>query len=115
MADEVFPFLSKLEQKVYVWLIENKILFDTQERMFGTAGELGTATIDFMIPDRNLILRVMGSYWHSSFEAKARDQFAKERLIGQGYIVVDLWEENLEDDEIDRTMRLALDGREVPR
>jgi len=114
-VDNVFPFLSELEKKVYLWLTQNKIPFTTQQRMFGTAGELGSAVIDFILRERNLTLRVMGSYYHSSLEAKARDEFGKEQLVNQGYIVIDLWQERLDDDDIDNTMRLALEGIEVFR
>ena len=82
--------------------------------MFGIA-ELGSATIDFIVDERRLALRVMGSYWHSSKEARARDQLGKEKLIERGYIVVDLWEEDLEDDKISRTLELALQGVEIPK
>ena len=114
MADD-YTFLSELEKKVYNWLTKNDIPFTTQQRMFGTAGELGSAVIDFILGERNIALRVMGSYWHSSLEAKARDEFGKEQLVNQGYIVIDLWEERLDDDNIDNTMRLALEGIEVFR
>ena len=106
-------FLSELEKKVYDWLIKHEIPFETQKQMFGYAGELGSATVDFILPDRNLALRCMGAYWHSGLEAKARDEFGKEQLINNGYIVVDLHEEDLTDERIDRTMELALEGIEV--
>jgi very-short-patch-repair endonuclease len=112
-VDNEYQFLSSLEKKVYLWLTNNDIPFTTQERMFGLAGELGSATVDFIIPDRNLALRVMGSYFHSTFEAKARDEFGKEQLVNAGYIVVDLKEENLSDEKIENTMKLALQGQEA--
>ena len=108
-------FLSNLEKKVHNWLTRNKIPFTTQQPMFGTAGELGSATVDFIIPDRNLALRVFGAYWHSTLEAKARDEFGKEQLVNKGYIVVDLWQERLDSDNIENTMQLALEGIEVIR
>ena len=46
-------------------------------------------------------------------EAEARDEFGKEQLINQGYIVVDVWEENLADEKIDDTMQKAIEGVEV--
>jgi len=110
-----YQFLSTLEKKVHDWLTKNDILFTTQETMFGSYGELGSATVDFVLPDRNLVLRVMGSFWHSSMEAKARDEFGKEQLLNAGYQVVDLWEENLDDTKIGKTMRKALRGEEVLR
>lgn len=107
-----YNFLSNLEKKVWDWLVKNKISFDTERVMLAPARELGSAVVDFVIPARNLLLRVMGSYWHSGIKSEARDDLGKERLMGQGYIVVDLWEEMLEDDQIETTMKLALEGIE---
>ena len=107
-----YAFLSNLEKKVWDWLVKNKIPFDTERVMLAPSRELGSAVVDFVIPDRNLLLRVMGSYYHSTLQSKARDEFGKERLIAQGWNVVDLWEEMLEDDQIETTMKLALDGIE---
>lgn len=111
----IYQFLSSLEKKVYNWLVKNKIPFTTQEKMFGYSGELGSATVDFVLGERNIVLRVMGAYFHSGLESEARDDFGKEQLINRGYIVVDLWEEDLTDENLDRTMELALQGAEVPR
>ena len=113
--DNIYLFLSELEKKVFSWLTKRNIPFTTQNKMFGEAGELGSATVDFIIQERNLALRVMGSYWHSTIEAKARDDFGKEQLINRGYIVVDLWEENLSDEKINSTLELALEGQEALR
>ena len=82
--------------------------------MFGIA-EAGSATIDFILTERNIVLRVMGSYWHSGLKAEARDDFGKEQLINRGYQVVDLWEERLDDDNLENTMKLAIEGIEVIR
>ena len=108
-----YNFLSNLEKKVYDWLTKNNIPFNTQQTMFGPSSELGSATVDFVLPDRNIVLRVMGSFWHSGLQASARDLLGRERLIGAGYIVVDLQEADLTDDKIEGTMRLALQGREM--
>lgn len=110
-----YSFLSALEQKVYDWLTRKNIPFSTQDTMLAPAREIGSAIVDFVIPDRNLLLRVMGSYFHSTFEAKARDILSKERLMAQGYTVVDLLEENLSDEKIENTMKLALLGQEMLR
>ena len=113
--DNQYQFLSTLEKKVYDWLAKREIPFTTQEPMFGIAGEAGSATVDFIIDERNLALRVMGSYWHSGLEAKARDEFGKGQLVNEGFIVVDLQEEDLADDKINHTMELALEGVETIR
>jgi len=113
--DNQYQFLSTLEKKVYDWLSKREIPFTTQEPMFGIAGEAGSAVIDFVLTERNIVLRTMGSYWHSGTEAKARDAFGREQLVNKGYIVVDLWEENLTDDKIQNTMELAIEGQEALR
>ena len=110
---DLYDSLSTLEKKVYDWLTKNNVLFSTQETMFGEAREIGSAVVDFVLPERNLCLRIMGAYWHSSMESKARDLLGKERLIAKGYQVVDLWEEDLADDKIQNTMSLALEGQEA--
>lgn len=110
-----YQFLSSLEKKVWDWLVKNNISFQTERVMLAEARELGSAVVDFYIPDRNLVLRVMGSYYHSSIQSKARDILGKERLLGAGYQVVDLWEENLTDEKIEKTMTLALQGQEMLR
>ena len=115
MEDAIYQFLSTLEKKVYSWLFQRKIPFTTQQKMFGIAGELGSATIDFILDERRLAWRTMGSYWHSTLEAQARDLLGRENLIKAGYQVVDLQEENLEDDKINRTLELALEGIEIPK
>lgn len=107
-----YDFLSDLERKVWDWLSKNKIPFDTQQTMLAPARELGSAIVDFLLLN-NIILRVMGSYFHSTLESMARDEFAKERLLNQGYIVVDLLEENLTKEKIEETMRMALNGQEA--
>jgi len=112
--DNVFPFLSSLEKVVYIWLSEREIPFNAQVKMFGVR-EVGSATVDFILPDRNIALRCMGSYWHSGLKAEARDEFGKEQLIAKGYVVVDLWEESLAEDKVDKTMEAAIQGIEVLR
>ena len=107
-------FLSALEKKVYDWLTRKKIPFETQETMFGARYELGSATVDFILMN-GIALRIMGSYYHSSMEAKARDEFGKEQLANKGYLVIDIWEEALSDDRIEDTMQKAIRGEEVIR
>jgi len=66
MNGDIYPFLSELEKKVFSWLTRNEVPFETQVPMFGGAGEVGSATVDFILAERNLALRTMGSYWHST-------------------------------------------------
>jgi very-short-patch-repair endonuclease len=114
-VNEDYEFLSSLEKKVYDWLARNNIPFSTQVPMFGARREVGGATVDFVLPDRNIAIRCMGTYWHSGFESKARDLLGKERLLGQGFVVVDIWEETVTDSRIQDTMTKALLGEEALR
>lgn len=113
--DNQYQFLSDLERRVFNWLSKREIPFNTQQPMFGIAGEAGSAVVDFVLSERNIVLRTMGSYWHSGLESKARDAFGREQLVNKGYIVVDLQEEDLADDKIQHTMELALEGVETIR
>jgi len=114
MADTNYMFLSSLEKVVYGWLTKNNIRFTMQNR-FGGFMEAGSIVVDFILIEFNIVLRIMGSYWHTGLEAEGRDIMGKELLIGQGYQVVDLWEENLAPDKLEGTMQLALQGQEAPR
>ena len=113
ITKEQYVMLSSLEKKVVDWLVKYEIPFTAQQPMFGGYAELGGAVIDIVLTGRNIVLRILGSYWHSGIESKARDEFGKEQLINQGFIVVDLHEESLSDDRIDNTMEAAIRGEEV--
>ena len=115
ITETEYTMLSSLEKKVVDWLTKNNVLFSSQEPMFGGSRELGGAIVDIVLTERSIVLRILGSYWHSGLESKARDTLGKERLMGAGYMVVDLHEENLTDEKIDNTMRLALQGQEALR
>lgn len=115
ITEAEYTILSSLEKKVVDWLTKNNVLFSSQEPMFGGSRELGGAIIDVVLTERNIVLRILGGYWHSSLGSKARDEFGREQLIGRGYVVVDLHEENLTDDRIENTMQLAMRGEEALR
>ena len=109
----MYFLLNNLERIVYHWLIKKNILFTTQVPIFGGAGELGSAIVDFILTERNIVLRIMGGYWHSGLETNARDLLGKEKLAEVGYTVVDVREENLTAGKIDNTMELAISGQEA--
>ena len=110
----IYQFLNNLEKIVYGWLIKHSILFTAQAPMFG-AGELGSATVDFILIERNIVLRCMGTFWHTGLEVNARDLLGREKLTEAGYTVVDVWEENLAPDRVNNTLELAIQGLEVIR
>ena len=107
----MYFLLNNLERIVYHWLIKKNILFTTQVPMFG-AGELGSATVDFILTARNIVLRIMGTFWHSGLETNARDLLGREKLAEAGYTVVDVWEDDI-NRNLDATMDLAIAGQEM--
>ena len=111
----MYFLLNNLEHIVYHWLIKKNILFTTQAPMFGGAGELGSAIVDFILTERNVAIRTMGGYWHTGLEVNARDLLGREKLTEAGYTVVDVWEENLVPDKVNNTLELAIQGLEVIR
>ena len=112
MAVDIYPFLSDLEKIIYVWLVKNNVLFNTQQR-FGGYMDVGSGVVDFILPENNIALRVMGSYWHHGLKVEGRDALGREMLTAAGYIVVDVAEEGLRPDRLEHTMRAALRGEEV--
>ena len=105
-------FLNNLEKIVYGWLIKHSILFTAQAPMFGGAGELGSAIVDFILTERNIVLRCMGTFWHSGLETNARDLLGREKLTEAGYTVVDVWEDDI-NRNLETTMKLAIAGQEM--
>ena len=112
ISAEEYAFLNNLEKVIASWLMKHDIAFQTQVPMFGI-GELGAATVDFVLIERNIVLRCMGTFWHSGLETNARDLLGKEKLAEVGYTVVDVREENLTAGKIDNTMELAISGQEA--
>ena len=105
-------FLNNLEKIVYGWLIKHSILFTAQAPMFGGIGELGSATVDFILTARNVAIRTMGGYWHTGLETNARDLLGREKLAEAGYTVVDVWEDDI-NRNLETTMELAIAGQEM--
>jgi len=75
---------SNIEKKLANYLIEHKISFICQFKY-----KLGIA--DFYIKP-NLIVEVDGVYWHNLPEVKERDKRQTLYLEGEGYKVLHLWE-----------------------
>ena len=109
---DIYNFLNNLEKIVYGWLIKHSILFTAQAPMFGGVGELGSAIVDFILTERNIVLRIMGGYWHSGLEVNARDLLGREKLTEAGYTVVDVWEDDI-NRNLDAVMELAIAGQEM--
>ena len=109
---DIYNFLNNLEKIVYGWLIKHSILFTAQAPMFGGAGELGSAIVDFILTERNIVLRCMGTFWHTGLEVNARDLLGREKLTEAGYTVVDVWEDDI-NRNLEAVMELAIQGQEM--
>ena len=91
---------SVQERIVYKELQKRKIPFDFQSSLQGGRLQLGGMVADFILQDRPLIIRVQGSTWHTSFAAMKRDESQKLVIEGYGYVVVDIWDWEIEDDAL---------------
>jgi len=103
------------EWLVYQWLTKRKIPFTYQAPLMGGRPEPGGAVGDFVLSSQvpPVVLRVMGLYWHRT-PAEGRDMMQKLALIDMGYVVVDVFEDDLKI-RLEFTMKLALAGQEVLR
>lgn len=115
MAITTYETASDLERMVYDYLNRKSIPFSFQSQLIGGFGnETGDTKVDFTLPDRNILLRVQGEYWHTGTELEAKDILQKERLTALGYTVVDLWQDDLTY-HFEDTMRKALIGESMPK
>jgi len=103
---------TDLEMLVMNWLEKHNVIYEFQTSLIGGFYELGGAVVDFIIPDKMLAWRVMGEYWHEGVDAKSRDIMQREILASLGFIVVDLWGNDLEQ-RLNETLRKALQGEEM--
>ena len=103
---------SDLEIIVMTWLDRRGVAYSFQTVLSGGHFALGGAVVDFIIGD--LAWRVQGGFWHQGVTKTGSDQIQRELLTAMGYVVVDIWEDDLEPDRIDYTLELALEGQEVP-
>lgn len=94
---------SVQERIVYKELLKRQIPFDFQPSIDGGRLQLGGMVADFILLDRPLIIRVQGSTWHTPFGALAKDEAQKMYLEAMGYIVVDIWDWQIEDDDLRQT------------
>ena len=79
----------------------------------------GGAVIDFWLPNRGLVIRVQGDYWHSRPERVELDLIQKSEMYGQVIdgkrveSVVDIWESRLVGCGRKAVLLAALQGTEV--
>ena len=96
---EPIPFelnwMSSWELKVYYYLKKRAIPFSAQVNYEGGRSFLGGMAVDFVLGDHGLVLRVMGP-WHTFDHAKSRDELQRVYLSGRGLVVVDLFEQDID-------------------
>lgn len=114
ITKEEYLMLNEDEKKVADWLLSHKIPFITQAPMFGI-GEIGSATIDIILTERHIAIRVMGTHWHSGITPSGRDLIGREKLTEAGWLVVDIWTDNLTPEKVEYTLNRAILGEEIPR
>ena len=85
--------ISSAEAKVIKVLNKLDYLFKREMR-------IGKYSVDFYLGQK-LCIEVQGEYWHNLPERKERDKRKKKFLESQGYKVLYLWENSLQDAEKD--------------
>ncbi len=104
---------TDIELLVLAWLDKNKIPYSFQSSLAGGYYSLGGAVVDFLL-EGNIALRVMGEYYHKTIAATGHDEIQREILEGMGYVVVDLWGDDIENPaRLEQAMHLALEGKEL--
>lgn len=105
--------MSDLERIVYNFLVRRGINFDFQTSFSGGYYQLGGAVVDFLV-EPNLAWRVQGEYYHKTVLKEGSDTIQREMLVALGYVVVDLWSDDLEN-RANETLTKALNGQEMLR
>jgi very-short-patch-repair endonuclease len=97
-AAQLTQTLSGLEEKAYRVLDEWGVQYMPQYR-------IGQYVVDAYLPQRKLVVELMGCFWHGCFlcgygdAAKlAHDRRRAERLQAQGYQVIEVWEHEVKRD-----------------
>ena len=106
--------MSDIEEIVYRWLVKRGIQFRFQTSFAGGFFELGGTVVDFLLDDLNLAWRVQGEYYHRGVSVEGKDFIQKELLVGLGWVVVDIWGDDIKDN-LEATMSKALLGQEMLR
>jgi very-short-patch-repair endonuclease len=88
------------ERIVWAWLERENYIYWRQEIFFGGRGFVGGAVVDFIVlglAGQIVALRVQGSFWHGPLhpDRQALDDEQAARLRADGYLVVDLWEDEI--------------------
>ena len=90
------------ERIVWKWLEDHRYVFDVQQSHAGGRYMRGGFVVDFIVytlAAMPVAIRVMGEYYHGPMQpgTPGRDDAAAARLRRDGYIVCDLWEQDIYD------------------
>jgi len=98
---------SKLEDRFQDFLNQNNILSDHNFKLpFEKNGKIGYKYYDFYISETNILIEIHGNYWHprttdnlNEIQKKnlSNDKFKKELAEKNGYIVIYIYENELDD------------------
>lgn len=91
---------SDLEIRVYWALKRLRAYFIPQVNYEGGAGYPGGTRVDFLLPDRNMVIYVQGPYYHETGESRARDVLNELMLRARGITPVLIWWYELENSEM---------------
>ena len=93
---------TALEQTLALLLDELGVFHRSQERL------LGLYVADEYLPAYQVVIEAYGEYWHNLPGRKIRDDERKNRLIANGYSVLEFWEHEFND--LDLVKRKILDA-----
>ena len=51
--------------------------------------------MDFLIPNKNLVIECDGDYWHNRLCVQEKDKIRDNTLTQNGYTVIRLWEHEI--------------------
>jgi very-short-patch-repair endonuclease len=111
---ELLDVATDIELMVYQWLVDRDIVFEFQSQLInGGERQLGDATVDFNLLESRILIRCQGLYFHTGAEVEAKDKFQRISLENMGYVVIDLYEDDIHD-RLDTAMEKAVIGEELP-
>jgi hypothetical protein len=105
-----------LPERIVQKFLENEgLLYQRQAAEFGGSRQLGGQTLDFVVYGLAafpVVLRVQGQYWHGPLSDRmSLDDEQAGRLRLQGYLVVDLFEQEIYRAVLNHNLRRFILGR----
>ena len=80
---------TSIEQKIEKLLIREGIEYRKQVPL------LHKFIVDFLIPNKNLVIECDGDYWHNRLGVQEKDKIRDNTLTQNGYTVIRLWEHEI--------------------